>query len=497
MPRRKRDYENEVVSRETAVDSMAFINNLPDPDRVLEKLGISADDAFKDLMQDDQLTTVMGTRVAAIKGMNWDLNIQEGTTDNILKANQDMLHKLNRNHQGQGISRLMDDILQANPWGMSVQEVIWKITGESWDVSEVKGRPFRYFTFNDENELRFLSKEHPTEGEEVPDYKLLLSRHWITSNSYDNPYGDKLLSKSYWPIILKRQSTQFWQVFLEKFGMPWVIAKVPTSYDETKKSRVATSLANMVQDGVLVITNDGSVDIQDPAGRQSSSDTYLNCLAYMDKALAKIWLGQTLTTDVGTVGSYAASQTHQGVKDERRNQDKSMIEGAIQTLCDWYTLLNFGENAIAPQFKLTEPLGVNKELADRDKTLSESGVKFTKVYYQRNYGLEEDEFEIKEEQQTEPVNNSRPGITLEQFAKSAFSDQAAIDKMLDTLPPEELQKQAQGLLKPIIKLVQDAKDYDEILDELLTTYPDMNSSAAENMLTRAYFVSEMIGRING
>jgi len=150
-PRKKRT--EEIVTRQNSVDNAQLIDCLPDPDRVLEKLGMDPDVAFQDIMADDHLTSVMGTRQASVKGMNWNITIGDSSSQ-ALAATQDMLDGINRNHNGMGIPRMIDDILQANPWGMSALEPIWERGPDIWLPVAVKGRPFRYFTFDNANDLR-------------------------------------------------------------------------------------------------------------------------------------------------------------------------------------------------------------------------------------------------------------------------------------------------------------------------------------------------------
>jgi phage gp29-like protein len=45
-----------------------------------------------------------------------------------------------------------------------------------------------------------------------------------------------------------------------------------------------------------------------------TGETYPKLLDYADSKLAILWLGQTLTTDIGAVGSFAAAKVHDNVR---------------------------------------------------------------------------------------------------------------------------------------------------------------------------------------
>ncbi|HOE18395.1 MAG TPA: DUF935 family protein [Syntrophorhabdaceae bacterium] len=59
-----------------------------------------------------------------------------------------------------------------------------------------------------------------------------------------------------------------------------------------------------------------------------------------------------------------------------------------------------------------------------------------------------------------------------------------------------MQRQAEGLLRPVIDLIEQGNDYHEILDTLAGTYPNMDDAALQEMLSRAIFVSELWGRLS-
>ena len=75
------------------------------------------------------------------------------------------------------------------------------------------------------------------------------------------------------------------------------------------------------------------------------------------------------------------------------DSDKKLVEGVINQLIQWFYEINFA-NGEVPVFELNEPEDVDLTLAQRDKILSDTGVKFTKEYFIKNYGLEDEDFDI-------------------------------------------------------------------------------------------------------
>ena len=73
--------------------------------------------------------------------------------------------------------------------------------------------------------------------------------------------------------------------------------------------------------------------------------------------------------------------------------DKKMVERALNTLLEYYVKLNYGDVAL-PRVKLNKKEAVVEESAERDKILSEIGVKFSKEYFMKRYNLGKGDFEI-------------------------------------------------------------------------------------------------------
>ena len=130
-----------------------------------------------------------------------------------------------------------------------------------------------------------------------------------------------------------------------------------------------------MQDAIAVIPDDSSVEIKE-ASKSSSAEIYEKLIDKMNSEISKAILGQTLTTEVGATGSYAAANTHMQVRQDIIDADKKLVESVINQLITWIYELNY-PNAEIPVFELYAPEDVDLTLAQRDKILSETGVKFT------------------------------------------------------------------------------------------------------------------------
>ena len=125
--------------------------------------------------------------------------------------------------------------------------------------------------------------------------------------------------------------------------------------------------------------------------------------------------------------------------------------------------------------------------AGRDKILAGMGVKFTKEYFKENYNLRDEDFELSED-------NGKGKVTFPDVKE--FAGENAVEIATDTLEAQELERQMSGILEPVIKLVKTGKSYEEIMEHLVETYDFMNSDALQDMLDRAFFLTNAWSRLN-
>ncbi|HBE44262.1 MAG TPA: DUF935 domain-containing protein [Deltaproteobacteria bacterium] len=475
LAEKKTTFAEEIATRKRSIDFYSLGMYLPNPDPVLKKQGKDIT-IYKELLSDGHLGGCVSSRKAGVKSLEW--GIDRG------KAKSRQTRLIEDLFKSLPINDIIDTILDAVFFGYQPIEVMWERAGNYILPKDVVGKPPEWFVFSQENELRFRTKDNYINGEELPDKKFLIPRHCAT---YQNPYGFPELSRCFWPITFKRGGMKFWVIFTEKYGMPYLIGKKPRGTSKEETDALADVLENMVQDAVAVIPDDSSVEIKEASGKSASADIYERLLEFCKTEVSIAILGQNLTTEVKG-GSYAAAQSHMAVRQDIVDSDKKLVANTLNELIRWIFEINFGSGE-PPVFSMWEEEDVDLDLAQRDKTLTEAGIRFTKNYFVKAYGLEEDDIEIGAIPQPQP----------QQFAenrRAPFPDQKALDNAMDGISPETLQNQAEGILKPIIELIKKGESYTDIMENLVETFPDMDASVLEEMLSRAIFVSELWGRLS-
>src|SRR5574344_1918028 len=347
----KKEISEEIATRKRSINFYSLGTYLPDPDIVLRKQGKDVK-VYKELLCDSHVFACVQSRKSGVMSLEWEIkngDIKDESTEKL----EELFKKLD-------IYKFINDILDATLFGFQPIEIIWGKVDNLVLPIDLKAKPSEWFCFG-----------------------------------YENPFGERILSRVFWPVTFKKGGLKFWVIFTEKYGMPHLIGKHPRGATKEETDNLADLLEDMVQDAIAVIPDDSSVEIQE-ANKSSSAEIFEKLIDKMNAEISKAILGQTLTTEIGSTGSYAASNTHFQVRQDIVDSDKKLVEKTVNQLIRWIYEINFS-NQDVPVFEMYQEEDVDLTLSQRDKTLSETGVKFSKEYFIKNYGLEDEDFEIRED----------------------------------------------------------------------------------------------------
>ncbi len=466
----KSDLLKETVTRQRVINLMDLAFELPNPDPALRAMGNHLQ-VYQNMMTDPHLSGVIQQR-------------KSGTLKLELKTDKDrsddkIVEFVNENLRYLDTHKITNEFLNAPYYGVTVSEVIWEyVDGKYW-IQDIISKPLDRFFFDYDNNLKYITAENKKEP--IPPYKFILSQH---NASYDRPHGEALLSKCFWPWTFKKGGLKFALIFMEKYGMPFIIGKQPRGQGKEKANELLGNLTSMIQDAAAVIPDDSSIEILANTSKADGS-AYKLMVEFSNTEMSKAILSQTLTTEVQDKGTYATGKVHAGILDYVLMSDKHIVENSWNQAFAWLTFLNFSEVEF-PRCKLYEEEQIDKLRAERDDIILRQGVEFTDVYYQRHHHLAPDEFKLK---------TPAPVVKPSAFSEPSSADpQAAVDALSDQLPDRLLQAQIEQSLKPVLDLIQNGESYDAILNKLSDLYPGMPDSNLENMLSKLMFIAETIGR---
>lgn len=430
---------------------------------------------YDDIERDAFAYAVINKRKMAVVSFPWEVSAATDSTRDRKAADlvKQQLNAIN-------FDKLTLDMLDATLKGFSVCEVVWQSNGNSIYVDKVIPRNQRRFIFDEQRLPRMLTMSNMLRGEELPARKFIVHS---TGAKDGSPYGLGLGSKLFWPTFFKRQNITFWLAFADKFGSPTVVGKYPSGTLEDEQNALLDSLSAIAQEAAVVVPEGMVIDLLE-AKRSGAGDFYERLCRYMDEQMSVAVLGETMTTTAQGAGlGSSQSDTHNDVRLELARADADLLTGTLQeTLVKWIVELNVPGAGIPRVWRKIEAQEDLKARAERDVDIKSLGFKPTLEYITATYGegFIEDLASDAKKKLLDPSS--------EEFAEGdIFPDQEALDELIAGLPDAELQAQMEGILKPVIDLIDGSTSYSEVLGKLAEAYPNMDSNRLEDWLSRGWY----------
>jgi hypothetical protein len=226
------------------------------------------------------------------------------------------------------------------------------------------------------------------------DSKFLLTRNGTT---WDNPWGEALLSRLWWPWFFRQNAWNYYGQYLERFAIPMLVG---TGED---MNMITAALAKAQQDAVIAVHTGDQVTALNANG--SGHELYARAEEMLVRRIEKVILGQTLTsgTDGGS-GNRALGQVHNAVREDKTKSDIELVRPTVQRFVDACFRLN-GMRGDPPEVVFGDDRQLSTERAQRDATLKQSGIVkgFSLDYILDNYGFRPGEVEMPDEPAEGPV----------------------------------------------------------------------------------------------
>lgn len=340
-----RDIYREIAALTTDPNFSVGLSFLDNPDAVFKKAGLT-DEVFAEILTDPHVISKVIDRRSGLLRQEWEIRAASDS-DADLRARDLAALALERMaaHEDFPLENSLGIMAQAPLWGFRGLEVLWASGPDGILPLCLRDIPNRRLK-HDGEAWRLLTKESPSEGIAIPPRKLLIAAHMATS---DNPYGEALLSRCYWPWLFKHNGLKWWVTLAEKYGLPWIVAKLGAAADETARRDLLNKLAAMVSDAIAVIPQGAELAFHNQSG--VSGEVHESLIRLCNAEISKVIVGQTLSTELDQEGgSRAAAETHSGLRAEIVEADGKLVARVMNRLLTWITELNFGESAAPPRF---------------------------------------------------------------------------------------------------------------------------------------------------
>ena len=452
-------------------------------DSVLQLRGAGNYDIYQDIRSDAQVHATLQQRQLAMVAAEWE--VMPGGDKRVDRQAADQLTEQLTAINWDKVSSLMH-------WGVfygyGIAEMLWGRDGAAVSIEDIKVRDRNRFRFDAAGRCRLLTTASPA-GELLPPAKF-----WQFSTGADHsdePYGLGLAHWCYWPVQFKKQGIRFWLIHLDKFGSPTAKGVFPPNASLEEQNKLLYTLRAIQTDSGIIVPEGTDISLleRSTGGRAEHHEL----VRYMDGMIAKVNLGQTLTSE-SEGGQYKAE-----VQMEVR---QALTKADADLLCDsfsrgpatWLARWNYPAAKSPRVRRLTEdPEDLNAR-AEREHKLWQMGFVPTLETINETYPGEFEPLVVAAPEAPLPT-----GETAERPAPAAAFAEG--DAAIDLADPytDQLQRRAaadmDALIAPLKRLVMTAESLPELRDSIYALYQDLPSEQLATLMAEAMAAAELGGMV--
>lgn len=434
--------------------------------------------------KDTHLASVLQTRKLAVLGL--PRAILPGGKDAAAQRAADLVSDV---FARVGIADVLFDLLDATGKGMAACEIQWELAGDQVLPRAVEWVHPKRFRWADDGTLRLRTDRHPATGETLAANKWLV--HVCRARS-GWPSRAGMLRVCAWMYLFKNYAVKDWVVFSERMGIPTRVGKYDPSTSKEDKEALALALRMLGSDTSGIISRNTDIQFIESSATRGQ-EVFATLVAWCEAGMSKAVLGQTLTTEVGATGSFAASKTHDAVRRDLMEADALALAAVVQRdLVRPLVGFNLGWDVPLPvlEFDAREP----EDLESLARTYGEL-VERVKLPIGKRHLYER--FGVPEPAPDEEVVGGAAPVAAGAALCACSGQRSPVMGRLDGLADAAVAESGPAiaaLVDPLRAAVAAASDWEDLQRRLLESYRDQDPSALEDLVGRALYVADLAGR---
>jgi len=465
--------------------------------------------------KDTHLFSQLQTRKNAVLGLDYsvtpysesaeDKKIADFVSENLLNIND--------------FDDALLDLLDAVGKGYSMSEPMWAVDNRKAVIEGLRWIHAKKAVFYDlgagswekSYEMpRVITEAEPVKGEIMPPFKLVYHRYKARSG-YDTRAG--VLRVCAWMYLFKNYSIKDWVAFLEVFGIPLRLGKYDPGANKSDKDALVEAISSLGSDAAGIISKNTEIEFVEAVKGKSTENPFKGLADFCDAQMSKAILGQTLTTQEGSSGSYSLGQVHDLVRHDLIKADcealaKTLRFQVVRPLVGY----NFGWDKPLPRFKFKfEPPEDLKAISEVYINLSGIGYELTAEHVSERFKVPLPE---KGQAILQPMSSGPMAMKRTHSLQAARSliltgkhtrltgkadpgpDYDALQQEIEDLADDSLSLAAdawKGIDAPVRKLIASCSSLDEVRDRIFEVYGDLDPSDLEKLVRDALVTALLTG----
>jgi phage gp29-like protein len=224
------------------------------PERLVKTRGLSI---YTEMLTDDQIYAISTIKKAIILSPGWTVQPASDSKRDIAIAD---FVRWNFVRMPGTLRNVLFNVLTAMDYGFSITEKVWTLEKENpkyrglIKLKKLSPKSPLNFDFDMDDFGNILNIEQqisplPMIGStQRSDPRLLDPKkfiHYAYNARFGNPYGTADLRAAFVAWIEKKMIRRFWSIYLERFGSPPVMAKIPRNATTTERNLIKEVLRNI------------------------------------------------------------------------------------------------------------------------------------------------------------------------------------------------------------------------------------------------------------
>ena len=445
--------------------------------------------------KDTHLFSQMQTRKNAVAGLDW--SVLPASDDPKDKKAAEFIGNILYNFEN--MDDVILDLLDAIGKGFSACEIMWGYKGGYVVPRDITWRHAKKMCFDDFDNMRILTKENRTEGIPIPPNKFIIHKYKARSGS---PTRAGIFRIAAWMYLFKNYSLKDWLAFSEVYGMPIRLGRYEPGTSQEDKDALITAVQSIGADAAGVISKDTEIQFIESVRTEGLLyDRFIKlCNAEMSKAI----LGQTLTTEASTTGSYALGKTQGLVRQDLLEADSKALQKTLRRdLIRPLIEFNLGSGYAVPwiKFNYESPEDLVQSSQVYRTLVVDMHLPVSKEHIYEKFGIP-----MPEENQAIleiPTGTSSMGFPFKKekkenivAAKNVIKDadgQDATDDLSDNTL-KTATNVIEKTLDPLLMVIKEATSLENLREKLLEKFKELEDGDLEDLLQKAIFIADLNGR---
>ncbi|QEH17313.1 DUF935 domain-containing protein [Histophilus somni] len=470
---------------------------------------------FMDIEErDSAIFANIQTRKRATLGVDWAIVAPRNATPQEEKLRDEVDELF---FQFGNFEDLVMDCMDAVGHGFAALEIEWGFNGRLWYPNAFHHRPPSWFKW-DKHDSLLLKTPQNHEGEPLRPYGWVVHTHKSRSTQVAR---NNLFRTLAWLYMFKYYSIYDFAKFLEVYGMPIRIGKYGAGATSNEKQTLKRALAEIGHNAAGIMPESMSIELHDvaSAGSAGGNNPFLQMADWCEKSIARLILGQTLTSGAdGKSSTNALGNVHNEVRRDLLVSDVKQLEQTFtRQIILPFLQINFGniDPGRIPRFEFDTKEPADLALfADSLPKLVDVGLPIPVEWARDKLGIpevQEGEAVLARAIPTQAVGLSAHVAkettcscgcggklyALSDRHKTGIKEQDILDDLAnEAFAVPDFNAQLDPIMKKAVAVIMACNSYEEAAEKLAESYPDLVSEEYERYLSNALFLADLLGIAN-